>query len=72
MTEKQAYSAMFYFLDQWYKRTNSSDLGGMLGSMALLSDGCPADSAVVSEWQKAVQFALKGGQPDSLKLEKAK
>jgi hypothetical protein len=68
MTEKQAYSAMFYFLNQWYKRTNSNELGGMLGSMSLLDDGCPADPAIVSEWQEAVQFALKGGQPDPLKL----
>ena len=68
MTEKQAYAAMFYFLEQAYKRTNSDELGGLLGSMSMLEDGSPADAAMVSDWHQAVDYALKGGGPGSLTL----
>ena len=69
MTDKEAYAAMFYFLDQTYKRTGSGELGGLLGGMSLLADGSPADPAVARDWQEAVEYALKGGLPDSLKLQ---
>src|SRR3982751_1764260 len=58
LTERQAYAAMYYFLDQLYQSTKSDDIGGLLGSMSLLPDGEPADSAITQEWEEAVQFAL--------------
>jgi hypothetical protein len=68
MTDKEAYSAMFYFLKQLHERTKSDDLGGFLGGMSLLPDGSAADPAVLHDWDKAVEFALEGGKPDSLTL----
>ena len=68
MTESQAYAAMFRFLEQLYLRTKSDDLGGLLGGMAKLEDGSPADPAVVEDWRLAVEYALKGGKPTPLKL----
>ena len=68
MTDKQAYAAMFYFLAQLYERTKSDDLGGFLGGMSMLQDGHTADPAVLHDWDEAVEYALKGGQPDSLEL----
>ena len=68
LTSKQAYAAMFYFLDQFYMRTKSDDVGGLLGTMSLLDDGLPADRAIVADWQEAVQFAMKGGDAPSLAL----
>ena len=68
MTESQAYAAMFRFLEQLYLRTKSDDLGGLLGGMATLEDGLPADPAVVQDWRLAVEYALKGGKPTPLKL----
>jgi len=46
----QAYRAMFYFLEAYYERTGADDVGALLGSMQLLEDGMPADSAIWSEW----------------------
>ncbi len=69
MTDKQAYAAMFRYLEQLYVRTKSDDLGGLLGGMSLLEDGSPADPGVADEWQRAVEYALAGGEPDSLKFQ---
>ncbi|MGO9776719.1 MAG: hypothetical protein ACLPM3_09080 [Terracidiphilus sp.] len=68
MTDKQAYAAMFHFLKQLYERTKSDDLGGFLGGMCMLQDGKTADPAVLHDWDEAVEYALKGGGPDSLQL----
>lgn len=54
LTKKQAYLAMFYYLENLYELTHSDELGGMLGGMTLLENGEPIDSAVWSDWEKAV------------------
>ena len=54
----QAYKAMYFYLDNLYRLTNSNDLGGFLGSMSLLEDGKPADAAVWQDWEEAIQKAL--------------
>lgn len=46
LSEKEAYVAIFTFLEQRYKMTNSNDLGALLGSMAVLEDGGPADPEI--------------------------
>ncbi len=61
LTEQQAYLAMFRFLEDIYKATQSDDIGGLLGSMSLLADGSPADSALKTDWASAVRAALDGG-----------
>lgn len=58
MTSDQAYAAMFYFLEDYYSRGHSDEIGGMLGGMSLLGDGSTADPAVKSDWQRAVQKAM--------------
>jgi hypothetical protein len=60
MTDQQAYAAMFHFLEGVYERTKSNDIGGLLGSLSLLTDGSPADPAFIKDWREAVQFALAG------------
>jgi hypothetical protein len=60
LTEQQAYLAMFRFLESIYATTQSDDIGGLLGSMSLLADGGPADSAFRSDWAAAVRAALDG------------
>ncbi|WP_221274634.1 hypothetical protein [Thaumasiovibrio subtropicus] len=44
-------------MDKLYTLTNSDDLAGFLGSMSLLDDGMPADSAVWSDWLEAIEKA---------------
>ena len=54
ITIQQAYKAMYLYLEGLYEMTGSDDLGGFLGSMSILEDGKPADSAVWSDWIEAV------------------
>ncbi len=58
LTDKEAFLAMYAFLEQRYELTKSDDIGSLLGSMSLLEDGENADSAVKSDWNQAIQKAL--------------
>ncbi len=54
LTVEEAYKAMVVYLEDLYFLTKSDDLGGFLGSMALLPDGKPIDPAVWQDWLKAI------------------
>lgn len=55
MFEKKAYLAMFDFLEAYWERNGRpAEIGALLGSMMLLEDGVPADSAVWSDWLDAI------------------
>jgi hypothetical protein len=60
LTEDQAYLAMFHFLSAKYRLGGLDDLGWLLGSMSLLSDGSTADPAFAEDWRVAVAAALTG------------
>lgn len=66
LSDEQSYAAMYYFLEQIYKRTKSDYLGGLLGSMSVLEDGAPADAAITKDWFEAVEFARGGGKAGRL------
>ena len=68
MTDKQAYAAMFHFLQEFWEHTRSDDVGGLLGAMSLLQDGTTADAAIAADWQRAVEYALNGGGPGLMEL----
>ncbi len=55
ITSKEAFLAMFSFLEKHYDLTKSDDIGALLGSMSLLEDGVTADSAVWEEWQESIK-----------------
>lgn len=55
LTLKQAYLAMFIFLDKEYERVPSDELGGLLGSLQLTVDGMPMDPGAWEDWLDAVQ-----------------
>jgi hypothetical protein len=52
---RQAYLAMYSFLEELYSKYEFDQLGGLLGSMSLLPDGSPADQAVWGDWLQAVE-----------------
>ncbi|MCW5736951.1 MAG: hypothetical protein KIS73_22690 [Enhydrobacter sp.] len=62
LNEDQAYAAMYHFLEDFYRRTNSDDVGSLLSSMSLLADERPADPAIAKDWQRSVRFAADGGK----------
>lgn len=65
ISSKQAYLAMYSFLAELYSKYEFDQLGGLLGSMSLLSDGSPADPAVWEDWLRAIEKA-KADQADEM------
>jgi hypothetical protein len=45
VTELQAFNAMRKFLEMYYQRTASDDIGSLLGDLQILRDGSTADPA---------------------------
>jgi hypothetical protein len=68
LTTKQAYLAMYSFLEAHYQRSKSDDVGSLLGTMSLLPDGTPADPAVEGDWNTAVALALAGSVDAAMRL----
>ena len=69
LSEKEAFLAMYAFLDAHYRRSLSDKIGSLLGSLSLLEDGQPADVAFSEEWRKAVENAKEGIVNASIRLE---
>lgn len=71
LTEKEAYQAMFMFLDHFYSETNSDDLAWMLGSMSFLEDGSTADAAMWEIWLESID-KIKNVDDDDFQLKLTK
>jgi hypothetical protein len=68
LTVHQAYASMYAFLEQYYERGRSDDIGALLGFMSLLPDGGTADPAIWHDWLAAVRAAEAGEVDVSLRL----
>ena len=66
LSEKEAYAAMYIYLEKFYEITKSDDVGGLLGSMSILSDGSTADPAIWEEWIECIILAKQGNVDLSL------
>ncbi len=66
LTLREAYAAMYRFLENEYEMTGSDEIGGMLGGMSLLEDGGTADAATWSDWLQSVEKVLD--KDDDIKL----
>jgi hypothetical protein len=64
LTAKQAYFAMYIYLEKLYRNTNSENLAGFLGSMSLLDDGTTADPAVWQDWMESISKAIQASDND--------
>ena len=60
LSEHEAYAAMFAFLENRYRMTESHELGALLGSMSLLPGGGTADPAIWADWLNAIKEAESG------------
>ena len=54
LTSLQAYSVMLCFLENYYNKTLSDDLGSLLGDLQLCDDQRPFDPAAWHDWIKAL------------------
>ncbi|QRN94139.1 hypothetical protein JRI60_34030 [Archangium violaceum] len=70
LTLREAYAAMYAYLERLYEVTGSDELGGLLGGMSLLGDGTTADPAAWDDWMKAVRKARTGAVDMDLHLKK--
>lgn len=69
LSEKQAYAAMFAFLENRYRLTESDDLAALLGSMSLLPGGGTADPAIWLDWLNAINLAESDAVQVEMKLD---
>jgi hypothetical protein len=59
---KTAFLIMQRFLEERWKRTGQpAELGALLGDIAFLPDGSPADPASFSDWLAAAETVLQHG-----------
>ena len=61
-----AYKAMYNFLEEYYLRTKSDDIGSLLRDISLLNNGSSADPAMQKDWNKAYEKALNNSDDDYL------
>lgn len=65
------YKVMLSYLDKIWELTKSDSLAALLGSMILLSDGCPVDAAIKNDWNQAVETATLKTPDNALSSELA-
>ena len=70
LTVEEAYMAMFAYLEKFYDLTGSDDIGSLLGSMSVFSNGRVVDSALWQDWLDAVTKAQAGEVDIGFKLKK--
>lgn len=56
LTIEEAFKSMVLFLEGYYERTGSDDVGGLLGDMMILDDGTTADPAAWNDWLKCTNM----------------
>lgn len=59
LTELQAFNAMQKFLEGYWERTNSDDVGSLLGDLQLSPDGRTFDPAAWHDWIESIEEVLK-------------
>lgn len=59
LTPRQAFDAMRLFLEGYYQRTDSNDVGSILGDLQFLENGRTADSAAWEDWMECVTKVIK-------------
>jgi len=60
LSKQEAYAAMYAFLEAIYDRTESDELGALLGGMSLLEDCETADPAAWHDWESAIRKVREG------------
>jgi hypothetical protein len=59
LTERQAFAAMVLFLEQFYQRTESDEVGGLLSDLNFSADEAQtADPAAWQAWLDCIQQAV--------------
>lgn len=59
LTEKEAFQAMFLFLEKYYHLTKAEDVGNLLGSLMIVENGKPLDIALWYDWLECLEEIKK-------------
>ena len=59
ITKIQAFNAMCKFLEMYYERTLSDDVGSLLGDLNMATEGETADPAAWDDWNQALKDILQ-------------
>lgn len=59
LTINEAFESMVKFLEMYYERTSSDDVGSLLGDIIILNDGYTADPASWDDWMECVYKVKK-------------
>lgn len=62
LTEHQAFEAMRLFLEDYFVRTQSEDVGSLLGDLHILEDGEPSDPAAWDDWLRCLRRVMEEAQ----------
>ena len=54
LTLDDAYDAMVDYLEKYYEKTKSDDIGLLVGDMMLFDDGISTDPAALDDWNQSV------------------
>jgi hypothetical protein len=68
LTEKQAYEAMLYMLNAYWKLTGSTNLIDILGGGSYIFEDTPSDSLFWEYWLAAVEKVRRDGAPPIMEL----
>jgi hypothetical protein len=72
VTNLQAFNIMKQYLNSFYHKTKSDDIGSLLGDIWLLEDGLTADPAAWEDWVDSIKSIIPGFKNhDQLTLEQA-
>ena len=55
ISEADAYQAMLFFLEYYWKSMNSDDVAVILGAAQLVSEDQSADPAAMDVWREAIR-----------------
>lgn len=69
LSDREAYLAMFSFLECRYNLTKSDDIGSLLGDMFFRKDGSTTDPAIWDDWCESIRKAKSGSVQVSLDAE---
>lgn len=58
LTYLEAFKVMSCFLEEYYNRTLSEDIGALLGEIQILEDGKTADPAAWQDWINCIQTII--------------
>jgi hypothetical protein len=59
LTAESTFNAMRLFLEEYYQRTQSEGIAGLLGDLRALPDGKPVDPAAWDDWIRCVERTAK-------------